>query len=126
MELEQVNASKCLGVWLDSTLSYSHHITKLQAKVKARLGLLYRNRSSFTQSAKLTLIQMTILPMLDFGYVIYMSEGKGLLERLDVLNHSAIRLATNAPYRTHHCNLYASINWTSLHTRRKIHWFMLT
>ena len=77
-----------MGVWLDSTLSFSQHITKLQAKVKSRRGFLYRNRSSFTPAAKLTLIQMTILPMVDYGDVIYRSAGKGALERLDVLYHS--------------------------------------
>ena len=51
--------------------------------------------------------------------------GKGALERLDVLYHSAIRFATNAPYRTHHCTLYSSVNWSSLYTRRKTHWLML-
>ena len=67
----------------------------------------------------------TILPMLDYGDVIYRSAGKGALERLDVLYHSAIRFATNAPYRTHHCTLYSSVNWSSLYTRRKTHWLML-
>ena len=43
----------------------------MQAKVKSRLGFLYRNRSFFTPAAKLTLIQMTILPMLDYGNLIY-------------------------------------------------------
>jgi hypothetical protein len=58
-----------------------------------------------TPAAKLTLIQMTILTVLDYGEIIYRSTGKGALERLDVLHHSAIRFATNAPYRTHHCTL---------------------
>ena len=49
----------------------------IKAKVKSRLGFLYRNRSSFTPAAKLTLIQMTILPMLDYGDIIYRSAGKG-------------------------------------------------
>jgi hypothetical protein len=57
--LEVVTAYKYLGVWLDSALSFSQHISKLQARVKYRLGFLYRNRSSFTPAAKLTLIQMT-------------------------------------------------------------------
>ena len=39
---------------------------------------------------------MTILPMLDYGDIIYRSAGKGALERRDVLYHSAIRFATNA------------------------------
>ena len=84
-----------LGVWLDGTLSFSQHISKLQAKVKSRLGFHYRDQSSFTPDVKLTLIQMNILPMLDYGDVIYRSAGKGALEQLDGLYHSAIRFATN-------------------------------
>ena len=94
-------------------------------KLNLDLGFLYRNRSSFTPAAKLTLIQMTILPMLNYGYLIYRSAGKGALERLDVLYHSAIRFSPNAPYWTHHCTLYSSVNWSSLYTRRKTHWLML-
>jgi hypothetical protein len=103
-----------LGVWLDGALSFSQHISKLQTKVKSRLGCLFRNRYSFTLAAKLTLIQMTILPMLDYGDVIYRSASNGALKQLDVLYHSAIRFATNAPYRTYHCALYSSVNWSSL------------
>lgn len=123
--LDQVSEYKYLGIWLDSTLSFSHHISRLQSKVKSKIGFLYRMRSTFTPSAKLTLVQMTILPMFDYGDVIYRSACKGALQKLDVLYHSAIRFATNAPFKTHHCTLYSSVNWPSLHTRRNIHWFML-
>jgi hypothetical protein len=68
--LELLTSYKYLGVWLDSTLSFSQHISKLQAKVKSRLGFLYLNRSSFTPDAKRTLVQMTIPPMLDYGDII--------------------------------------------------------
>ena len=37
LELEVVTSYKYLGVWLDGTLSFSQHISKLQAKVKSRL-----------------------------------------------------------------------------------------
>ena len=63
--------------------------------------------------------------MLDYGDIIYRSEGKGAFERLDVLYHSAIRFTINAPYRTHHCTLYSSVNWSSLCTHHKTHWLML-
>ena len=105
LEFEMVTSYKYLGAWLDDTLSFSQHISKLQAKVKSRLGFLYCNHSSFTPAAKLILMQMTILPMLDYGVVIYRSAGNGALEWLDVLYHSAIRFSTNTPYRTHHCSL---------------------
>ncbi len=68
---------------------------------------------------------MTILPLFDYGDVIYRSACKCALGKLDALYHSAIRFATNAPFRTHHCSLYSSVNWPSLHTRRTTHWLML-
>ena len=78
-----------------------------------------------TSSAKLSLVQMTVLPLFDYGDTIYRSACKGALDHLDVLYHSAIRFATNAPYRTHHGDLYSLANWPSLETRRNIHWLML-
>ena len=68
---------------------------------------------------------MTVLPLFDYGDTIFRLASKGLLERLDVIYHSAIRFATNAPYRTHHCDLYSLLNWPSLETRRTIHWLTL-
>ena len=44
---------------------------------------------------------------------------------LNVLYHFAIRFATNAPHRTHHCDLYTLTNWPPLEIRRNIHWLML-
>ena len=105
LDLEVVTSYKYLAVWQEGTLSFSQHISKLQDKVKSRLSFVYRNCSSFTSAAKLSLIQMSILPMPDYGDYIFRLPGKGALERLDVLYHSAIRFATNAPYRTHHCTL---------------------
>ena len=100
-ELEVVTSYKYLRVWLDGALSFSQHISNLQAKVQSRLGFLHRNHSSFTPAAKLTLIQMTIPPMLDYGDIIYRS----FKVALECLYHSAIRFATNAPYMTHPCTL---------------------
>ena len=69
-DLEYVDNYKYLGVWLDCKLSFQTHIKHLQSKIKSRLGFLYRNKASFTHSAKHTLVKLTILPILDFGDVI--------------------------------------------------------
>ena len=52
LEFEVVTSLKYLGLWLDVALSFSQHISKLQAKVKSRLGFLYHNCSSFNPAAK--------------------------------------------------------------------------
>uniref|UniRef100_A0A8K9UDU7 Reverse transcriptase domain-containing protein n=1 Tax=Oncorhynchus mykiss TaxID=8022 RepID=A0A8K9UDU7_ONCMY len=121
-DLEYVDNYKYLGVWLDCKLSFQTHIKHLQSKVKSRIGFLFRNKASFTHAAKHTLVKLTILPILDFGDVIYKIASNTLLNKLDAVYHSAICFVTKAPYTTHHCDLYALVGWPSLHTRRQTHW----
>jgi hypothetical protein len=123
--LEYVNNHKYLAVWLDSKLSFQTHIKHLQSKVKSRIGFLFRNKVSFTHAAKRTLVKLTILPILDFGDVIYKIASNTLLNKLDAVYHSAIHLVTKAPYTTHQCDLYALVGWSSLHILRQTHWLQV-
>ena len=100
---------KYLGVWLDCKLSFQTHIKHLQSKIKSRIGFLFRNKASFTHAAKHTLVKLTILPILDFGDVIYKIASNNLLSKLDAVYHSDIRFLTKGPYTTHHCDLYVLI-----------------
>ncbi|CDQ90167.1 unnamed protein product [Oncorhynchus mykiss] len=124
-DLEYVDNYKYLGVWLDFKLSFQTHIKHLQSKIKSRIGFLFCNKASFTHAAKHTLVKLTILPILDFGDVIYKIASNTLLSKLDAVYHSAIRFVTKSPYTTHHCDLYALIGWPSLHIRRQTHWLQV-
>ena len=116
---------KYLGVWLDCKLSFQTHIKHLQSKIKSRTGFLFRNKASFAHAAKHTLVKLTILPILDFGDVIYKIASNPLLNKLAAVYHSAIRFVTKAPFPTHHCDLYALGGWPSLHIHRKTHWLQV-
>ena len=72
-----------------------------------------------------TLVKRTILPILDFGDVIYKIAPNTLLSKLDVVYHNVIRFITKAPYTTHHCDLYALVGWHSLHIRHQTHWLQV-
>ena len=124
-DLKYVDNYKYLGVWLDCKLSFQTHIKHLQSKMKSRIGFLYRNKASFTHAAKHTLVKLTILPILDFGDVIYKIASNTLLNKLDAVYHSVICSVTKAPYTTHHCDLCALVGWPSLHTRRQTHWLQV-
>ena len=60
--------------------------------------------------AKHTLVKLTILPILDFSDVIYKIASNTLLNKLDVVYHSAIHFVTKAPYTTHYCDLYVFLS----------------
>jgi len=89
-KLNFVSSNKNLGFWLDSTLLFNTHINNLLAKVKARLGFLYRKKASFTHSAKFTLVKMTNLPLFEYGDIIYKMVSKTTLRKLDTLHHSPL------------------------------------
>ena len=93
--------------------------------MKSRLGFILRNKASFTHTAKLTLVKLTFLPILDFSDVIYKIASNTLLSKLDAVYHSAIHFVTKAPYTTHHYNLYALVIWPSLRIRRQTHWLQV-
>ena len=114
-DLEYVDNYKYLGVWLDCKLSFQTHIKHLQSKIKSRISFLYRNKAFFTHAAKLTPVKLTILPILDFGDVIYNIASNILINKFDAVYHSAFCVVTNAPYTTHHCDLYALVGWPLLH-----------
>ena len=99
-DLEYVDNYKYLGVWLDCKLSFQTHIKHLQSKIISRICFLFRNKASFTNIAKITLVKLTILPILVFGDVINKIASKTLLSKLDAVYHSVIRFDT-----THHSNL---------------------
>ena len=124
-DLEYVDNYKYLGVWLDCKLSFQTHIKHLQYKIKSRIGFLYRNKACFTHAVKHTLVKLTILPILDFGDVIYKIASNTLLSKLNAVYHSAICFFTKAPYTTHHCDLYALVGWSSLHVRCQTLWLSL-
>ena len=70
-DLEYVDNYKYLGVRLDCKLSFQTHFKHLQSKVKSGIGFFSRNKASFTHAAQHTLVKLTILPILNFGDVIY-------------------------------------------------------
>ncbi|CDQ98290.1 unnamed protein product [Oncorhynchus mykiss] len=124
-DLEYLDNYNYLGVWLDGKLSFQTHIKHLQSKIKSRIGFLFRNKASFTHASKLTLVKLTILPIFDFGDVIYKIASNTLLSKLGAVYHSAIRFVTKAPYTYHHYDLYALVGWPSLHIHRQTHWLQV-
>ena len=125
-KLQYVDNYKYLGVWIDCKLSFQTRIKQIQSKIKSRISFLFHNKASFTHAAKHTLVKLTILPILDFGDVIYKISSNTLLSKLDAVYHGcSVSFVTKAPYTTHHCDLYALDGWPSLHIRRQTHWLQV-
>ncbi len=62
--------------------------------------------------------------MLDYGDILYMHANQSSLKMLDSVYHASLRFVTKSSFRTHHCSLYESVGWLSLHNRRLEHWYI--
>ena len=65
-------------------------------KLNLESAFYFANKASFTHAAKHTLVKLTILPILDFGDVIYKIASNILLSKLVAVSHSALRFVTKA------------------------------
>ncbi len=121
--LQKVNKFKYLGVWMDPTLSFNMHIDTIVHKVNCRINMLYRSRKCFTNGVRRKLVVQLILPIFDYCDVVYMSASKNVLAPLTKVYNRICRFILNCPYHIHHCLMYQSLHFSSLHTRRQMHWF---
>lgn len=123
-DIEQVPVYKYLGIWIDENLNFSFHIDCLAKQLRQKMGFLYRHKSSLPLSCRKRIIESVILPVLDYGDIIYKNATISSLSMLDSIYHSAIRFSTGSAYNTHHCILYDTIGWPSLTERRFRHWIL--
>ena len=120
-QIEIVDTYKYLGFWLDSRLSFQTHVDNLVNSLKKKIGFLYRNKSCFSIYARNTLVQSLIMPVFDYGDILYMHAAQATLKPLDVVYHSVLRFILDCDFRTHHCDLYNAVGWPSLSSRREQH-----
>ena len=122
--IEWVALYKYLGIWLDNKLNFTHHIDALAKKLKFTLSFFYRMKSCFSSSSRKKLVTGLFMSQLDYGDVVYRFACSSTLGRLDPLFHAALRFITSSTYRTHHCTLYSLVGWSSLASRRLLHWYI--
>ncbi len=111
--IEVVSSYKYLRIWLDSSLTCTTHITNLQKKVKSRLSFCIEIDLCLPRQPRNILFKLLLCPC-------------SIMVMLYIEIQVKVFWITNAPYRTHHCELYSLLNWTSLCIRRETHWYIFT
>lgn len=90
--------------------------------IKPNLGFFYRLKNCFPYEARRKLVESTFLSVIDYGDLVCMHASSSWLRKLDSVYHAALCFVCGS--HTHHCILYESLAWSSLHHRRKLHMYM--
>ena len=64
--IKQVSKYKCLGVFIDDSLSWKDHVHHILMKISARLGMLRRLRNDISMYTANVVYKFYILPILDY------------------------------------------------------------
>lgn len=111
------NSVKYLGVILDKKLNWNDHVCNLRLKgIKAFNALkpLLNRRSNLKSYTKLCIYSTLIRPCITYACPVWGCTSKSNLNKLQVLQNKAIKIAYNTPFRTNLMKLHTKIKFPSI------------
>ena len=101
MEITRVYVTKFLGVYMDSQLNWSDHVSVIKRKMSENVSVMNRVRHLLSSSALYSLYYTIILPYLNYCCVVWGNTFQTSLCPLRILQKTAIRICGKAGYRSH-------------------------
>ncbi len=118
--LTKVPSHKHLGVTLTKNMTWNLHIDAVLRKAASRLNGIRRIRFLITRKARITLYNSLVLPVLEYGHVIFDNCTLYLKQRLESLHRQAAIVCTCAFRITSYNKLLDELGWNTLEQRRKL------
>ena len=118
LPLSRVKSNKHLGLIFNDQITWSDHINYICSKASKQLGLLFKNKKCFNRNVLIKLYKSMILPIIDYGSVIYDNLPLILINKLDNIHRRAAIICSGAQLRTETSKLLEDLGWTRLQVRR--------
>ncbi|XP_008483690.1 uncharacterized protein LOC103520381 [Diaphorina citri] len=122
VNLNVSNEMKLLGMIMDYRLTWKDHIIYTKAKAMKAMNILkiLNNRNNgVNRKVLLRLYKTYVRPIIEYGAPIYNSAPKAILNKLDPIQNTAIRIATGAFKSSRIENLLVDAGEPPLHIRRE-------
>ena len=120
-KLEQVSHFRYLGMTLDENLNFIQHINNMKKNVCHKIYLLRRFSKYMTDAVRLLIYKSHILPIIEYGDIIYMKSHKKHLDKLQRLQNLSLKICLNVHKRTSTNVIHKVSNLNLLHERRTHH-----
>ncbi len=121
VEIEKVENYKYLGMKLDCRLTFSDHIAYIKGKTLSKIKLLGRLSHIIDSSMLLMLYKVLILPIIDYGDIVYHKLNHCDAVGLQRLQNVACRAILKADIYTHIEHMHDELDLSLLYQRRCQH-----
>ena len=125
VQINEVNKLVSLGVTLTNNLSWYDHILSLINKSTKRMFILKSYRNILPRRALIQLYKTMILPILEYGDILYNNTTHQTSQILENIQRQAAILCTGAYRHTSYNSLLNDLSWESLTNRRRFHQLIL-
>ena len=119
--ISRAETMKYLGMKLDPTLTFKEHVNYVKGKTLGKIKLLGKVCSYIKPSTALMLYKSLILPIFDYGDVIYNCISTTDSKTLQVLQNMAFKFILGVPLLTPTAYIHQELEMYTLQDRRSIH-----
>ena len=119
--LNRVCSYKYLGFILDDHLNFNKHVGEMCNTLSHKLYLLSKIRKYITLEASILIFKTMILPIMEYGDIIYAGTSILNLQKIDRLFYRGLRICTKYNHTVSKEQLCDDGNLDSLNVRRKKH-----
>ena len=119
IKIDRVHTYKYLGITLDANLTYKKHLENVIKTVSYKALLLAKMRKYISQDISLRIYKTMILPVMEYGDILYDGAGKKLIGKLQTLQNRCLRTCL-LPDR-HTIRLHELCTIAKPDMRRKMH-----
>ena len=119
-QLTRVTTHKYLGITFSHDMKWGDHIDSVIQKAFSRLNGIRRLKQVLSRKVKETLYKSLVLPIVEYGSVLFVNCSAALKLRLEGLNRNAAVIITGAFKNTSFVKLLDELGWNSLEDRRKL------
>ncbi|RUA05525.1 MAG: hypothetical protein DSY43_04445 [Gammaproteobacteria bacterium] len=118
-QINEVESTKSLGVFIDKNLSWKRHIDEISKKISAGIGALKRARSSISRDTAIKIYKALIEPYFYYCSSVWDGLTQQSSDKLQKLQNRAARVITVSSYDTSSKLLLEMLGWDKLYIERK-------
>ncbi len=123
--LNRVETHKHLGITFSSDMKWTAHIESVLSKAFSRLNGIRRIGQVVSRSVRETLYNALVLPVIEYGSILYDNCSFMLSQRLERLHRQAAVVVTRSFRNSSYVRLLDELGWNDLEDRRKLQRFSL-
>ena len=118
-QLNRVDFTKSLGVFIDENLTWSNHINAISKKISSGIGSIKRISRCVPPATLHNIYHGLVQSHFDYCSVVWGNCAKTLSDKLQRLQNRAVRVLTHSSYDADANQLLKELGWDNLETRRQ-------